>query len=87
MAWTKLNTPATTKHNDLCSMAFGRLSPFGCCPRCDELHNGAQARAGWNDAKIKAEQQRSEAIKRHFAPGGEGYRKLQTGEVDTAFDW
>lgn len=68
-------------------MAFGRVSALGCCPRCDELRTGAPVRAGWNDAKIKGEQQRSEAIRKHFAPGGEGYHKLQTGEVDTAFEW
>jgi hypothetical protein len=86
MAW-KTNKSDGTKHENGCTMAFGRLSPAGCCPRCDELRNGAEARVGWNDAKIKAEKQRSEAIRIHFAPGGEGYRKLQTGEVDTAFDW
>ena len=87
MAWKKSTDPATTKHNDACTMAFGRLSALGCCPRCDELHNGAAARSGWNDAKIKADKMRNEAIAAHFAPGGEGHRKALTGEVDTAFDW
>ncbi len=86
MAWKKSN-PDATKHNDACAMAFGRLSALGCCPRCDELRNGAEARPGWNDAKIHADEQRAEAIRKHFAPGGEGHRKLQAGEVDTAFEW
>lgn len=87
MAWKKTTDPVATKHTTACTMAFGRLSAPGCCPRCDELHNGATARAGWNNGKIQAERQRSEAIRKHFAPGGEGHRKLKAGEVDTAFDW
>lgn len=26
---------------------FGRLAPYGTCPRCDELHRGAEPRRGW----------------------------------------
>lgn len=36
-----------TKHNDKCVMAFGKYSPIGDCPRCDELRNGAAPRKGW----------------------------------------
>lgn len=76
-----------TKRNGSCTMAFGKLSPAGCCPRCDELRNGSPARAGWNDTKLKAEQQRSEAIRRHFAPGGPADQIRARGGVDTAFEW
>jgi hypothetical protein len=73
-------------------MAFGRLSPLGCCPRCDELHNGAKARTeGWDQhkAKLKREAALSEEIRAHFAPGGRGYELNQhgLGHTDTAFQW
>lgn len=89
MTWKKANNPVTVKHNDMCTMAFGRWSPVGCCPRCDELHNGATARAGWNDAKLKADAERAEQIRAHFAPGGRGYELNQKGlgYTDTAFQW
>jgi len=33
------------KHKNDCEMSFGRKDPT--CPRCQELLNGAPARAGW----------------------------------------
>lgn len=38
-----------TKHNGQCSMAFGRYSPEGECPRCDELRAGAPPRK-WRES-------------------------------------
>lgn len=91
MAYKKLD-PNATKHNSTCSMSFGRLSPLGCCPRCDELHNGAKARTeGWDRYKEKQQEEaaRLEQIKAHFAPGGKGYELDQKGlgYTDTAFQW
>ena len=91
MAWKK-SDPNATKHNGACSMAFGRLSSFGCCPRCDELHNGAKARTeGWDQHKFKLQQEalELERIKAHFAPGGRGYELNKQGldHTDTAFQW
>ena len=33
-----------TYHNEKCTMAFGKYSTVGTCPRCDELRNGAKPR-------------------------------------------
>lgn len=86
MAWpTKQSTG--TKHNDSCTRAFANLSPLGCCPRCDELRNGSPARAGWSDTKKELEVQRSIAIRRHFAPGGEADRIRAAGGMNTTFDY
>lgn len=85
MSWN--NKQTGTKHNDSCTRAFANLSPLGCCPRCDELRNGSKPRAGWNDAQIKADAQRSEAMRRHFAPGGKHDQIIKAGGIDTAFDW
>lgn len=86
MAW-KSNKQEGTRHNDLCSMAFGNYSPLGCCPRCDELRNGATARKGWNDDKIAQEARRREQIREHFKPGGIHDQIIAAGGVDTAFEW
>lgn len=69
-----------------CKMAFGRKDPT--CPRCAEMLAGAPARAGWNDAKNRAEAQRSAAIARFFAPGGE-YSQMSDIQKHccTAFEW
>jgi hypothetical protein len=40
---------AKTKHNDTCTMAFGRPSAHDNCPRCNELKQGAKPRKGWGD--------------------------------------
>lgn len=37
----------SVKHNDACTMAFGRFSKRNDCPRCNELKSGAAPRAGW----------------------------------------
>jgi hypothetical protein len=37
------------KHNNTCTMAFGRTSKHSDCPRCEELKNGA-APVKWNVA-------------------------------------
>ncbi len=86
MAW-KTNKPAGTKHNDACTRAFANLSPLGCCPRCDELRAGAKPREGWNDAKLREEAQRRDAIRRHFAPGGKADHIRAAGGMDTTFDY
>lgn len=36
------------------------------CSRCQELIKGAKPRAGWNDLKIRNEQQRSISIENHY---------------------
>jgi hypothetical protein len=38
------------KHNDSCTMAFGRHSLHDNCPRCNELKAGAAPRKGWMDS-------------------------------------
>ena len=35
------------KHNETCTMAFGRKSAHSNCPRCEELKNGAKP-VKWN---------------------------------------
>ncbi len=86
MAWNT-NKPAGTKHNDACTRAFAKVSPLGCCPRCDELRAGAKPRAGWNDAQIKADAMRAAHMREHFAPGGKADRIRAAGGMDTTFDY
>jgi hypothetical protein len=86
MAWPTKQSSGT-KHNDVCTRAFANLSPLGCCPRCDELRNGSKPRAGWNDAKLAQETREREAIRRHFAPGGNADRIRAAGGMDTTFDY
>jgi hypothetical protein len=31
-------------HNAKCTKGFGRISPKGVCPRCDELRKGVKTR-------------------------------------------
>ena len=50
MCWTK---QAGTKHNDSCSMAFGKPSKHDDCPRCNELKEGAAPRQGWSNTNNK----------------------------------
>lgn len=53
MAWKKSNTNGT-KHNDSCTMAFGKPSIHDNCPRCQELKAGATPREGWGNLARKA---------------------------------
>lgn len=86
MAWPT-KTQQGTKHNDSCTRAFANLSPLGCCPRCDELRAGSKPRAGWNDAKNKADAIRREYMAEWFKPGGQHDQITAAGGVDTNFDW
>lgn len=56
---------ATTKHNETCTMAFGRPSVHGLCPRCNELRNGAAARKGWGWSKKLNEARTLASITKH----------------------
>jgi hypothetical protein len=84
MAWKKSNT---TPHSSDCTMAFGRLSAPGCCPRCEELRNGAKPVPAWNAKQLQLDAMRREAMRKHFAPGGPADQMKARGEVDTAFEW
>jgi hypothetical protein len=42
-----------TKHNDSCTMAFGKPSQHDDCPRCNELKEGAEPRKGWHNSNSK----------------------------------
>lgn len=66
-------------HNAECRMVFGRLSREGCCPRCDELRNGAEPRKGWGVPRRKRSVLRE--IREHDCA------KSGCGPVCTAFDW
>jgi hypothetical protein len=74
---------AGTKHNSLCSMAYGKLSPMGQCPRCDELAHGAKPRPApnWLRRPKVPESERIRAIRAHNCQAS------QCGPVCTAFDW
>lgn len=78
------------KHNAACVMAFGRKSPVGDCPRCDELRNGAAPREGWQAGYFtrKAAIARADAASHaaHFAAGGPHARGC-CGPVCTFGDW
>jgi hypothetical protein len=52
-----------TKHKVDCGRVFKRYDMT--CPRCVELSQGAQARAGWNDLAKSHEAMRIEAIRSH----------------------
>jgi hypothetical protein len=73
-------------HGENCSMAFGRKSPIGDCPRCDELRNGATPRAGYGDNKRRYEANQLASIAAHFAPGSPHSRGA-CGPVCTFGDW
>lgn len=54
---------------------FGRLAKPGTCPRCDELHNGAERRSApaWVDDRNRRDshdRQREAAAREHHAPNG-----------------
>ena len=70
-------------------MAFGRPSPEGVCPRCDQLRKGEgdKPRKAWDHDKKEQERRDAEARRKHFAPGGEHEKIMKRGGVDTAFDW
>lgn len=77
-----------TKHNTECVMAFGRLSPAGTCPRCDELRAGAPARAGWGRPSAIArriDERIRQDIRRHMA--SDKHRSGGCGPVCTFGDW
>lgn len=42
------------KHNNTCTMAFGRTSKHSDCPRCEELKNGA-APVKWAKSRNSAQ--------------------------------
>ena len=86
MAWKK-QTTIGTKHNDTCTMSFGRPSSHGDCPRCQELKNGAAPRQSWDHHKKEMEERRRQAIAEHFKPGGRHDQIIAQGGIDTAFDW
>jgi hypothetical protein len=69
-----------TKHSPTCAMVFGRKDPT--CARCVELMNGATPRAGWNDARKRADAQRSRAIAQH-----DFVACAAKHVVCTCFDW
>ena len=62
MTW-KIADPTRTLHKEDCKMSFGRKDQT--CPRCVELIAGMPTRAGWNNAKIKREQQFSRELAAH----------------------
>lgn len=72
------------KHKADCKMAFGRKDTS--CPRCRELLNGAKPRTSWHQDHFTRKEQRSRAVKAHFAPGGP-HERGDCGLVCTAFDW
>lgn len=58
------NKDGTLKHSNECKMAFGRKDAN--CPRCQELLNGAKARAGWQSKYYAEQQQQLAAIRAHY---------------------
>jgi hypothetical protein len=69
------------KHDKVtCRMAFGRPSPAGICPRCDELRNGAEPRTGWRSKRADAATD-ARWIREHNC------RVAGCGPICTAFDW
>ena len=52
-----------TLHKPDCTRVFARKDMT--CPRCIELANGAQPRAGWSDWKRKQEAMALAAIRAH----------------------
>jgi hypothetical protein len=64
---------------------FGKKAPRGECPRCDELHDGAEPRSlGWVDARNTRQfhdEQRARDIANHDCV------KARCSSVCTAFDW
>lgn len=51
------NNMCKVKHNETCTMAFGRPSDHDNCPRCNELKAGAAPRKGWGQ-QAQAQQSR-----------------------------
>lgn len=79
-----------TCNGDIISgLPFGKKAEPGICRRCDELRAGAKPRIPSFVQKKLDEQKQLQAIRKHFAPGGEGYRLNQEGKgyMDTAFQW
>lgn len=61
MLYQNQNNMCNTKHNDTCTMTFGRPSDHDNCPRCNELKAGAPARKGWGHAAKQQQSRRLDA--------------------------
>lgn len=72
-----------TKHNDTCTMAFGRASRHHDCPRCEELKAGA-APVKWAERPTYDQEQVS-AIRFHFS--SQKHLSGGCGPVCTFGDW
>ena len=68
-----------TKHSTTCCRVFNRYDLS--CPRCQELAQGAPARAGWNDMRDAQEARRIEHIRSHVCT------REGCGPVCVKFDW
>lgn len=79
MAWAT-KTQTGTKHKTDCHRVFNHYD--NTCARCIELRNGAQARAGWGDAKREQERKTLAAITAHFT----NHETKGCGPVCTAFE-
>lgn len=79
--WPTRQARQGARHNDTCTMAFGRPSKATTCPRCEELKSGAQPVKGWGTAKREADQRLSEAIRNHNC------KASGCGPVCTANEW
>lgn len=74
-----------TKHREDCKRVF-KAYDMGCA-RCVELSNGAEARAGWNDSKNRADAIRSANIDKHFINHNQTCDYAKRGVPCVAFDW
>lgn len=54
---------AELRHNHT-PQPFGKRMPYGDCPRCDALHDGAEPRQGWRSRRGDDEQ-RAREIRAH----------------------
>ena len=66
-------------HKQDCKRVFKRYDDT--CPRCQELINGAPAREGWNNRRIKEERKQLLDIKQHDC------KKSNCSVVCTFGDW
>jgi hypothetical protein len=71
-----------TRHNHE-RQPFGKRKPLGECPRCDELHSGAEPRPSWGGSAQRSGPT-AEEIRAHFA--SEKHR-LECQPVCTFGDW
>ena len=56
---------SNTKHNNTCSMAFGRPSKHSDCPRCEELKAGSKPRNGWQKDYYAHKKRTEERYRKH----------------------